>query len=300
MNTFLHTFGHLLADAAPALGTALVLAALVETLLRRKSFEKILASLVSKPFWMLSVGAVLPGCAMSSLPMAVVLRRAGAPAGSVAAFMLMAAILGPSGVLMTGFLIGWDMAGSRVLWPFLVLWPLALLLNRLPGANSQPLPASQLTSETRGCHDDSCGNTGHEADTFLRNWGKSLFGMVRVLLPILLAGLAITALLQVWLPEDAIGEQLGTGWPAYVLAALAGLPLYVCEGGEAALGWMLLEVGVAPGVVFTFLLAAAGTCLPTLLSALRIIGWKFTIGSALYWWMAAIVGGWAFTALFGS
>lgn len=294
MENFLHQFLHLLGDALPVLTLAVVLAGLIEALLRFQAFDRWLTALARRPVMMLAAGAVLPGCALSSLPLAVVLRRSGAPAGSVAGFMLMAAILGPSGVLMTAFFLGWEMLLMRVVWPFVVLMPFVLVLGRLP---SPAFEDKAVRAEGCGCGKEK--DSVESGKSFFGAWVGAILDMARMLLPLIGVGLLITAILRTLFPEAELGERFGEGWPAYLVAALVGLPLYVCEGAEAAIGWMLLEVGVAPGVVFTFVLASAGTCLPTLFSAARLIGVAYTMAAAVYWWIMSIAGGLLFAFLFG-
>jgi uncharacterized membrane protein YraQ (UPF0718 family) len=69
-------------------------------------------------------------------------------------------------------------------------------------------------------------------------------------------------------PEEAPHSTM----PTYALAALAGTPLYVCEGGRGADHFALLRHGLGPGPALTLLLGSVGTCVPTMLMARGIIG----------------------------
>lgn len=116
--------------------------------------------------------------------------------------------------------------------------------------------------------------------------------------PPLLLGLAVAAVLMVLLPEDAIPRTIdGAGAFAFLIAALVGIPIYVCEGEEVALTYAALALGLPARTAFTFLLASVGTCVPTIIAAERLIGRRAT---ALYvgaWLLFAIGAGVLFGAV---
>jgi uncharacterized membrane protein YraQ (UPF0718 family) len=103
----------------------------------------------------------------------------------------------------------------------------------------------------------------------------------------------IAAALSALLPEEAIPGFLGgsSGFWAYVLAALVGIPLYVCEGEEVPITYALVARGLGPGPALTFLLGSVGTCVPTMLMAGNIIGRRATVFYIVLWFVFAIVSG---------
>ncbi len=103
----------------------------------------------------------------------------------------------------------------------------------------------------------------------------------------------IAAALSALLPEEAIPGFLGgsSGFWAYVLAALVGIPLYVCEGEEVPITYALVERGLGPGPALTFLLGSVGTCVPTMFMARNIIGRRATVFYIVIWFVFAIVSG---------
>ena len=99
------------------------------------------------------------------------------------------------------------------------------------------------------------------------------------------------AILQAVVPPRDIARYLQGGIGAYLLAAVTGIPLYVCEGAEVPLTYGLLRAGVGTGPAFTFMLGAVGTCIPTILMAPRIIGKTSTYVYVALWLLLAIGGG---------
>jgi len=126
-----------------------------------------------------------------------------------------------------------------------------------------------------------------------RTFWPSFTALLHPLWIYFVVGLIAAAILQAVVPSRDIARYLHGGIGAYLLAAVAGIPLYVCEGAEVPLTYGLLQAGVGIGPAFTFMLGAVGTCLPTILMAPRIIGKSSTYVYVAVWLLLAIGGGWA-------
>lgn len=101
----------------------------------------------------------------------------------------------------------------------------------------------------------------------------------------------VVALLQTFVPQGDVDRYLRGGFAAYLVAAAAGIPLYVCEGAEVPLTLGLLKMGVGAGPAFTFMLGAVGTCIPTIAMAPRVIGLAATYVYVAAWLVLAIGAG---------
>jgi uncharacterized membrane protein YraQ (UPF0718 family) len=112
----------------------------------------------------------------------------------------------------------------------------------------------------------------------------------------------IAGVLSALLPEDAVPRYLGgsSGVATYLLAAIVGIPLYVCEGEEVPITYALIASGLGPGPALTFLLGSVGTCIPTILMARKIIGDRATLLYAVFWFVFVICAGVLFQVLFGA
>lgn len=239
-------------------------------------------------------GALLPGCAMTTMPMAASLRKKGANIGTLTAFIMIAPILSPQTLVLNLAMLGWPMTIGRIVLPAVLSIALGLLINILakrgvrgfagPSNGSRPAPKTECGS---GCHaeeDDCCENQSH------KSFVTSVWTLLRELLPYFLIGLLVVSLLESLIPQATLAHYIHSGFIACVLAATAGIPLYVCDGGEIPLTLALLKLGVGPGPAFAFLLSSVGTCLPTIAMAGRIIG---TAATALYVvaWLVLSIGG---------
>lgn len=295
MSLFLHHFLHLLAESLPLFLLGAAIGAALEIWLPRDWVERWLSGGNSSVLLATSAGALLPGCAMSTMPLAASLRARGTPIGTVAAFIMIAPVLSPHTIVMTASLINLPMAVARVVLSFAVAWMLGTLLNtsRKTAPLSAPaaIPDEPTTNHDCCGSDQSCGTTAPIAPAGWRLWLTRFWSNLRQLLPFLIGGLAVAAAVLAYFPIEQYQQTIRSGWQAYLITALIAIPAYVCDGGEIPLTRALLEIGVGPGPAFCFMLASVGTCFPTIAMAHRIIGWRATLLYLGAWIVLAVGGG---------
>jgi uncharacterized membrane protein YraQ (UPF0718 family) len=282
----LHTFLQLLLEAVPLFLLGAILGAALESWLKPGWIERWIGSGHRSVAAAVLAGAVLPGCAMSTMPLAQSLRRRGAALGTLTAFIMIAPILSPHTIFLTATLVSIPMAIGRVVLSLVITLILGTVLNAME--NRDPLASSVNSTAV----DDSCCSPEPAADgSPWRRFLKLLWSSVRSLTPYLLGGLFVAALISATVPAETIHKYLRGGWTAYFFAALVAFPVYVCDGGEIPLTRAMLAMGVGPGPAFCFMLASVGTCLPTIAMATRIIGWRATVIYVAAWLVLAVGGG---------
>lgn len=317
MNAFLHHFLHMLAEAFPLFLLGAAVGAALEVWVPHGWIERWLASGRSSLAIATTAGALLPGCAMSTIPIASALGRRGTPLGTVAAFLMIAPLLSPHTIVLTATLVNLPMAGARLVLSFLAAFALGLTLNAAqrrgwifsvtaPAATTRSREEAAVPTAGGGCSAEmakavSCCDAGadcggsagnHEtAQPGWRRWLRRFLGTLRELLPFLVAGLAAAAVLMAVVPVERLEAHLRGGWLAYAITTLIAIPTYVCDGGEIPLTRALLALGVGAGPAFCFMMASVGTCLPTIAIAGRIIGWRATAIYLAAWLLLAIGGG---------
>ncbi|MCL5885350.1 MAG: permease [Deltaproteobacteria bacterium] len=278
-------------------------AALQAALLRKWS-ERILGGRGIRPLLAaICAAALLPGCSCATMPMAAGIKDSGAPRiGTVAAFIFISPLLSPVTVALTWTMLGWRMTAARIAASFAGSIGLGLIINRFEGwfaagpstsADTVPPGSADPVCETASCGDaaDACAQAS--AVSISKGFVGSLVVILRSITPYFLLGMLIAAALSALLPEDAIPGFLGgsSGFWAYILAALVGIPLYVCEGEEVPITYALVARGLGPGPALTFLLGSVGTCVPTMLMSRNIIGRRATTFYIAFWFVFAIGAG---------
>ena len=278
----------------------------------RKWSERVLGGRGLRPLLAaISAAAILPGCSCATMPMAAGIKDSGAPRiGTVAAFIFMSPLLSPVTVALTWAMLGWRMTAARIAASFAGSIALGLFINRFEGwfaagastnADAAPLQSADPACETTTCGEvaDACAQACPVSVT--KGFAANLGAILRSITPYFLLGMLIAAALSALLPEDAIPGFLGgsSGPWAFLLAALVGIPLYVCEGEEVPITFALLSRGLGPGPSLTFLLGSVGTCIPTMLMSKNIIGRRATFSYVVFWFIFAIGSGALFQSFLG-
>ncbi len=281
-------FANLLVQVIPYFLLGVALGAALKAYVPAEWVGRYLGGGATSVFYASVLGAVLPGCACATMPMAEGMARK-ARLGTVSAFILISPLLSPITLALTYGMLGWEMTLARLIAPFVGSMALGVALNALEGANVRgfAFPARHaLSLAAVPERNPACASPGSD-------FWSSARGILKDLTPYFLLGIGIAAVLLTLLPEAAIPRYLGSGSGAlaYLLAALVGIPLYVCEGEEVPITYALLQVGLGPGPAFTFLLGSVGTCVPTILMAQRVIGKTATAFYAGAWFLFAIGAG---------
>ncbi|MCX5801433.1 MAG: permease [Candidatus Eisenbacteria bacterium] len=233
------------------------------------------------------LGGLLPVCSCSMMPLARAMRERGAALGAVMAFLVTAPVVSPVTIALTWGWLGPEFAVARVVAAFAGAIVLGISIERFtrrPVESEAPsLPKGSIVSSVTSC---GCANA------FFPN----LLTILKDLWGYLLIGIAISAVISVLVPTDLIPSLLGNGPLAFILAAVVGVPIYVCSGEEVPIAKALLSVNLSPGATFTFLLSSTGTCLPTILMASKFLGKKNAALYALFWLVFSIGAGLVFAA----
>jgi uncharacterized protein len=190
---------------------------------------------------------------MTTVPLAIPLKRQGAGDGPLLAFIITSSLLGPASIVLTFTMFGPVWGVLRVALPLIAVcglgWGLRSFGKKLHSDGGDIDEAS--CSSACGCGSGDSGYSSEEDRSFWAN----LLSMIRNLVPILLLGLLAAAGASVLIGREQIEQWMGGGAFAYAVAVAAGIPAYVCEGGEVPLTAALVTMGVGIGLAFTFMQA---------------------------------------------
>lgn len=297
MEAVLTAFLALLTDATLPFAGGLLLGTAIEVFLPKSWSERWLVGGPRSLLLATLAGAVLPGCAMSAVPVAKSLRERGAPLGTVAAFLLIAPLISPHTIALTAALVGTGFAVARIVLPLAFTFAFGTFANAFLRGAPPPAAAAADTGGDEHCHGGcGCGCEGAKPRTAWGRFSSQLLANLRTLTPLFVGSLALVAVLAAFVQPARVAEY-GAGPLAYLVALVAGIPLYVCDGGEAPLTRSLLALGVGPGPAFTFMLGSVGTCVATITMALGIVGRRLTIAYVVGTLLLALVGGLVVAAL---
>ncbi|HJL19992.1 MAG TPA: permease [Sandaracinaceae bacterium LLY-WYZ-13_1] len=223
------------------------------------------------------VGAPLPICACGVLPLASSLKRRGAGAALVVAFLLATPELGLETFALTGQLVGWPFAVVRLVAAVALAVVAALVVHRVAGRRGAAFDGTIVTSD-----DDR---------PFAVRFVESFDELVHHVAPWTVVGLVAAALVASVLSPAGLADLRPFGLDVLAVTLVA-VPSYVCAASATPLAAVLLAHGMSPGAVLVGLLLGPATNLATLGFLRATYGMRATVAAVV----ALVVGAWAMAA----
>ncbi|MBM4060915.1 MAG: hypothetical protein FJ265_07440 [Planctomycetes bacterium] len=225
-----------------------------------------------------AVGLPLPVCSCGVVPIYRELIRQGTAIAAAIAFLVATPELELAAITLTWQLMGAEVALVRVAMAGALALGVGVLVGSLAGrralradpvAGSMPEPAAgRLRERLREALRFGFGPAVDNTATWI------------------LMGLLLSALLMPYVDREWIaGLPRGLDVP---VAALIGLPLYVCATGSTPLAAMLLVQGLSPGAVLALLLTGPATNVTTFGVLARLHGAGTAVLFALSMWLGAV------------
>ena len=267
------------------------------------------------------VGAPLPLCSCSVVPVAASLRRAGAGKGATSAFLVATPETGVDSISVTYGLLDPLMTLVRPLASVLSAIATGLAVNVFVRSGSDDSPEAGLAGGAGGDHEEEsleCTDHDHhhhhdhdhahdhhgaeggpEGPGLLRRALRYAFvEMLDDLGGALLVGVLLSGLIGVLLPDSLLQEPWLQG-PGGLLAMLAiGIPVYVCAASSTPIAASLILKGLSPGAALVFLLAGPSTNLATLSVMTRYLGRRVVILHIVVLALVTLAFGFATDALY--
>ena len=252
----------LFTESAPFLLLGMFIAGMINQWIPRVWVEKTLGG-KSSILTAALIGAPLPLCSCSVIPVAIGIRRSGASKASTASFLVATPETGVDSIGITYALMGPIMAVARpiaaivsaIVAGLLVLW-----FGRQDNA-LEPEPQDKTTSSC--CHKNKVA-----ASTFFeKTKAVFLFGygqLLRDFMLWLLVGIFFAAVVTSLVPEGFLTQYAQGIW-AMLVVVLISIPMYVCATASTPIAVGLLLSGITPGAALVFMLTGPATNIATLM-----------------------------------
>ncbi|WP_456481536.1 permease [Methanopyrus sp.] len=271
----LGTFAGLLTEVSPYLLTGLVLGAALQSMVPERYLVRHLRGGLRSCVVATLLGVPLPLCSCSVLPLAIAAKNRGAGIGPVLAFVVATPQTDVNSLLLSYAMLGPYFTVAKVLSAIataLVVGYLAELALSRTDDGTEGTPSEHPPSSCCGgrCHEDR----SHHSSRTLGSFPRELLELSGTVGPWLLVGLAVSVLLELWLPGPAAKSLRGLLGP--ILAALVGLPLYVCSIAAVPVAATLVGKGASVGSMLTFTVAGPGTNAATLSVIARFLSGRAT------------------------
>lgn len=210
-------------------------------------------------------GAVTPFCSCSSIPLFIGFVRGGIPLGVTLAFLITSPLVNEVAVALFLAVFGWKITCLYVGSGLLLGMVGGALLGRM-GLERYLTPWA--LAQTAGLA------KGNGSALRLRAVVGDALGIVRGVLPYVLAGIAIGAAVHGYVPEDYFAGLLGGGWWSVPAAVLCAVPLYANAAGIVPVIEVLVAKGVPLGTAIAFMMAVVGLSLPEAMLLKKVMQWR--------------------------
>jgi uncharacterized membrane protein YraQ (UPF0718 family) len=213
-----------------------------------------------------TLGVATPFCSCSAVPAFIGFVSAGVPLGVTLSFLIASPLVNEVAVVLLFGMFGWRIALLYVSAGLVIAIVAGFVLGRL-GLERwvEPfvyeVPAGVSPSEPRLGWRDRFTLGRDEVER-----------IVRKVLPYLLVGIGIGAVIHGWVPESFFERYAGPDNPLAVpFAVLLGIPLYSNAAGVLPLVEALYAKGLAMGTLLAFMMAVVALSLPEMILLRRVL-----------------------------
>jgi uncharacterized membrane protein YraQ (UPF0718 family) len=211
------------------------------------------------------LGIASPLCMYGTIPIAASFAEKGmeedAPSreGELAAFMMSSVLLNPQ-LLFYSAALGMPLLITRFVSCFLCGIAAGLIIRFFYRKKQFFNFSGFYDSENKDIHPNLLMR-------FIKNFGRN----IKATALFFLAGIALSALFQCYVPADGFARLFGSNRGfGVLLAATIGVPMYVCGGGTIPLLQSWLQYGMSAGSAAAFMITGPAAKL-TNLGALKIV-----------------------------
>jgi uncharacterized membrane protein YraQ (UPF0718 family) len=259
---FFDNFVLLFTESAPFLLLGMLMAGAINQLIPRTWVEKTLGGKSSIVHAAL-IGAPLPLCSCSVIPVAMGIRRSGASKASTASFLVATPETGVDSIGVTYALMGPIMAIARPVAAIVSAIITGLMVQLFGQPNTTQVTESEPKPSGSCCHKSEPVQT----TLFRKIQVAFVFGygqLLRDFMSWFLLGIFFAAMVTTLLPAGFL-EQYAQGLIAMLLVVLISIPMYVCATASTPIAVGLLMSGITPGAALVFMLTGPATNIATLM-----------------------------------
>ena len=205
------------------------------------------------------LGTVTPFCSCSSIPLFIGFTSAGLPLGVTFSFLISSPMVDLGSLVLLMSIFGAKVAVVYVVVGLVVAVAGGTLIEALHMEND----VEDFIRQTRSVDIELPDLTPRDRVRFAKEQMAATFQKV---LPYLLAGVGIGAIIHNWIPESWIEQVLGGSNPlGVVLSTLLGIPMYADIFGTIPVAEALLVKGAQLGTVLSFMMAVTTLSLPSMI-----------------------------------
>lgn len=211
------------------------------------------------------IGTVTPFCSCSSVPIFIGFTRAGLPIGMTFSFLISSPMVDVASMLMLMSFFGAEFA--------IVYAVVGIILAVLGGWLLSVLKVEKYVKVYDGTIKDFYAESEYFNQRQRMNYAlNDTKIIVKNLIPYILIGVFIGALIHNWIPQELVLAILGVDNPfSVILAALIGIPIYADIFGTLPIAEALYLAGVPAGTILALMMAVTTISLPSLIMLSQVL-----------------------------
>ncbi len=217
------------------------------------------------------LGTVTPFCSCSSIPLFMGFTSAGLPVGVTFSFLISSPM-----VDLGSFVLLMSIFGATIAFLYMVV---GLIIAVIGGTLIEKFKMERYVEDfirnASSVDIDSPDLTKKDRVIYAKEQMLSTFKKV---IPYILIGVGIGALIHNWIPEEWVAMVLGSDNPfGVLLATLIGIPMYADIFGTIPIAEALLGKGAQLGAVLSFMMAVTTLSLPSLIMLKKAVKTKLLL-----------------------
>src|SRR5574344_1737107 len=211
------------------------------------------------------LGTVTPFCSCSSVPLFIGFTRAGLPLGVTFSFLISSPMVDLGSLVLLMSIFGAKVAFAYVILGLVVAVVGGTLIGKLHLENE----VEEFIRKANDVSTESPSLTYRDRIVYAKDQTVETFKKV---LPYILIGVGIGALIHNWIPENWVVAVLGNQNPlGVILATILGMPMYADIFGTIPIAESLLAKGAPLGTVLAFMMGVTTLSLPSMIMLRKAI-----------------------------
>ena len=237
------------------------------------------------------LGTVTPFCSCSSIPLFIGFTSAGLPLGVTFSFLISSPMVDLGSLVLLMSIFGAKVAVLYVLFGLIIAVIGGTIIERMHmekhvesfilSAGSVDIEAPELTRKDRIVYAK-----------------EQMLSTFKSVLPYILIGVGIGAVIHNWIPEEWVVSLLGSKNPfGVILATVVGIPMYADIFGTIPIAEALLTKGAQLGTVLAFMMGVTTLSIPSLIMLRKAVKPKLLVLFIALCATGIIIVGYLFNAL---
>ena len=211
------------------------------------------------------LGTVTPFCSCSSIPLFMGFTSAGLPLGVTFSFLISSPMVDIGSLVLLMSIFGGNVAIIYVIFGLVIAVIGGTVIEKL---HMEKYVESFILK---------AGSVDIESPTLTRKdrlsyAGEQMLSTFKKVIPYILVGVGIGAVIHNWIPEEWVATALGSNNIfGVVIATLIGVPMYADIFGTIPIAEALFAKGAQLGVILSFMMAVTTLSLPSMIMLRKAI-----------------------------